>query len=80
MKEYDKMSLIREDRLHSALKAFSWRAVATLTTIGISYLVTHNIRLATSIGSIEVVSKLILYYIHERAWCAAGKWPKHISD
>lgn len=55
----------------SALKSLSWRIVATITTFTISFLVTHQLKYALSIGSIEVVVKLFIYYGHERIWAAA---------
>lgn len=55
----------------SLLKTISWRIVGTIDTITISYIITGEIRSALSIGSIEVVSKMILYYFHERIWTKA---------
>ena len=52
----------------SALKAISWRVIGTLDTMIISYFITGKITLALSIGSVEVVTKTILYYFHERLW------------
>lgn len=52
----------------SFIKALSWRIVGTIDTICISYLLTGKPTLALSIGSIEVVTKMVLYYLHERAW------------
>jgi uncharacterized membrane protein len=52
----------------SATKAVSWRIVGTIDTWIISYLVTGQWKLAFSIASIEVFSKVVLYYFHERAW------------
>lgn len=52
----------------SVLKAISWRVVGTIDTMVISYILTGNIKIAVGIGSIEVVSKMILYYLHERVW------------
>lgn len=52
----------------SLLKTVSWRIVGTIDTMCISYFLTGKLSLAFSIGGIEVVSKMILYYIHERAW------------
>ncbi|PKN14612.1 MAG: hypothetical protein CVU67_04740, partial [Deltaproteobacteria bacterium HGW-Deltaproteobacteria-24] len=49
-------------------KTISWRTLGTLDTIIISYFVTGNLVMAASIGSIEVITKMILYYFHERAW------------
>lgn len=57
-----------EDIKVSALKTLSWRVIGTLDTILISYLLTGKFDLALGIGGIEVFSKMILYYIHERAW------------
>jgi uncharacterized membrane protein len=54
--------------LRSLFKTVSWRIVGTLDTITISYVITGEIRSALSIGGIEVFSKLILYYFHERLW------------
>lgn len=52
----------------SATKAVSWRIVGTIDTWIISYLVTGEWELAFSIASIEVFSKVVLYYFHERVW------------
>ena len=54
--------------LKSILKSVSWRIVGTLDTMVISYFITGKITLAVSIGGIEVMSKTILYYFHERLW------------
>lgn len=52
----------------SLLKAISWRATGTVDTIVISFIVTGHIKLALSIGFIELFTKIGLYYIHERVW------------
>ena len=57
-----------ESHLRSILKGFSWRIVATSTTIIVSYIVLHDISVALEIGSIEFIAKIIVYYIHERIW------------
>lgn len=57
-----------ETHKRSLVKALSWRVFATLTTISISYVVTHKVGAALTIGSIEVVAKIFLYYAHERIW------------
>ena len=57
-----------EKPYRSVVKTVSWRAVGTLDTIIISYFITGNLAMAASIGSIELVTKMILYYFHERAW------------
>lgn len=57
-----------DSNLRSLMKTVSWRIVGTIDTMIISYLITGNTAMAMSIGSVEVVSKMILYYLHERAW------------
>lgn len=54
--------------IKSFMKSISWRIVGTLDTIVISYFITGRITLALSIGSVEVITKTILYYFHERLW------------
>lgn len=57
-----------DDNKVSLLKTVSWRIIGTIDTMIISYLLTGKLDVAVSIGGIEVVSKMILYYLHERAW------------
>ena len=54
--------------IRSFVKAVSWRATGTVDTIVISFIVTGRIKLALSIGGIEVFTKICLYYLHERVW------------
>ena len=54
-------------RIHAA-KTVTWRIVATITTVIISYLVTGSLAIGATIGGIEAVTKMVLYYAHERAW------------
>ena len=58
---------MHEKPYRSVVKTISWRTVGTLDTIIVSYFVTGNLVMAASIGSIEVITKMILYYFHERA-------------
>lgn len=54
--------------IKSLLKSISWRIVGTIDTMIISYFITGKVTLALSIGSVEVLTKTILYYFHERLW------------
>ncbi len=66
--EQASIEVIRESRLRSVLKALSWRVLATLTTIVIAYFVIGDVTAALQIGAVEVVAKMLIYYLHERAW------------
>jgi uncharacterized membrane protein len=54
--------------IKSLIKAISWRVVGTIDTMIISYFITGKIMMAVSIGGVEVFSKTLLYYFHERIW------------
>lgn len=55
-------------RRHSLAKTVSWRVTATIDTFIISYFVTGSFTWAGSIAGLEVLTKMGLYYLHERAW------------
>lgn len=57
-----------EKPLRSFLKSLSWRVIGTIDTILVTWLVTGTLSLALSIGAVELISKMILYYFHERVW------------
>jgi uncharacterized membrane protein len=52
----------------SLIKAISWRVTGTVDTMVVSYLITGHIGTAIKIGGLEVFTKIILYYCHERVW------------
>lgn len=64
-----------EKPIRSVVKSLSWRTIGTLDTILISWLVTGELTLAFSIGSVELVTKMVLYFFHERIWNSI-KWGK----
>ncbi len=57
-----------ESKRRSLVKAISWRVFATATTTIIVYLLFKRIDLAIAAGIIESISKIIIYFIHERIW------------
>ncbi|MEZ4779885.1 MAG: DUF2061 domain-containing protein [Flavobacteriaceae bacterium] len=50
------------------VKAITWRALGTLDTILLSWLITGNAMTGVKIGFSEVITKMVLYYFHERIW------------
>ena len=64
---------MREKNQRSVIKAFSWRLIATLTTMTLVFLFTGKIDLAFEIGAFEVSAKMMLYFCHERFWNSI-KW------
>ncbi len=56
------------NRTRSLVKTVSWRTIGTIDTILIATFVTGKPSAGVLIGSIEVFTKMILYYLHERGW------------
>ena len=52
----------------SAVKAIVWRCIGTADTFAISWFITKEPITAGAIASFEIVTKTILYYLHERGW------------
>lgn len=61
----------------SVLKTISWRVVGTLDTFLIAYVITGTYHQALSIGGIELVTKMVLYFFHERTWNRI-RWGKKV--
>ncbi|SDE42353.1 DUF2061 domain-containing protein [Cellulophaga baltica] len=57
-----------EKPLRSIIKSISWRIIGTIDTMIISWLVTGELKLALSIGVVELFTKMLLYFFHERIW------------
>ena len=55
-------------RARSLAKSLTWRATAGIDTFIIAYVVTGSATWAGSILGIEAVTKILIYYLHERAW------------
>jgi uncharacterized membrane protein len=49
-------------------KTLTWRITASLTTFVIAWTLTGDLLIGISIGSIEAIAKIFLYYFHERIW------------
>ena len=55
-------------KLRSLLKTISWRIVGTLDTMFLGWIITGSPLVGLKIGALELFTKMILYYFHERVW------------
>lgn len=62
----------REAHSRSLAKAISWRTLGSVDTFLLSWLFTSSMKAAGAIALSEVITKMVLYYLHERAWSAIG--------
>jgi len=57
-----------ESHLRTILKTVTWRIIATITAVIVTYYYTHDWRLSLVAGGVMAIFKTIFYYIHERVW------------
>jgi len=55
-------------------KTVSWRVIGTLDTMILSGIITGSWLTGLTIGAVEVITKMVLYFLHERAWYKYSKY------
>ena len=55
-------------------KTITWRIVGTIDTIILSWIITGDLEIGMAIGGVEVITKMVLYFLHERAWYKFSKF------
>ena len=60
-------------KLRSVIKTLTWRTIASLDTFLITWIVTGNPKAGITVSLIEVITKMGLYFFHERTWLRT-KW------
>lgn len=61
-------SSITDSNKRHILKTFTWRGVGTLDTILFGWIITGNPLTGLKIGGVETISKMLLYFGHEKLW------------
>tara|TARA_B100000683_G_scaffold277295_1_gene335025 strand:+ start:1426 stop:1647 length:222 start_codon:yes stop_codon:yes gene_type:complete len=61
-------------RKRHILKTITWRIIGTLDTMVLSWIITGNWKFGVAIGGVELITKMVLYYLHERAWYKFSKY------
>ena len=59
---------MRETHARSVVKTVIWRFIASLTTVVLVFIFTGDLTITVGIGIIDIIAKMIFYYLHERAW------------
>jgi len=59
---------VLDSRRRHIIKTITWRIIGTFDTIMLSWFITGSAQTGLQIGGVEVLTKMILYYFHERAW------------
>ena len=63
-----KDGVLLESRKRHIAKTVTWRFIGTLDTMTLAWIISGNPLAALQIGFAEVITKMVLYYLHERAW------------
>jgi uncharacterized membrane protein len=61
-----------ENRKKHIFKTISWRIIGTLDTLLLSWLITGQLKLGLLLSGFEIITKMALYYMHERVWFASN--------
>jgi uncharacterized membrane protein len=64
-------SITNSNKRH-IFKTFTWRGIGTLDTMLFSWFLTSNPLVSVNIGLLETISKMILYFFHEKLWYQSG--------
>lgn len=59
---------MNDSSTRSLAKAVSWRLTGTIDTFIISYLITGQALIASGIAFAEIMTKVFLFWVHERVW------------
>lgn len=59
---------MNDQPIRSLAKAISWRITGTIDTFLISWLITGQPLLASGIALTEIITKISLFWFHERVW------------
>lgn len=62
-----KEHLTESHRRHLA-KTVTWRIIGTIDTMILAWVISGNPMIGLKVGATELVTKMALYYLHERAW------------
>lgn len=65
-----------ETHARSLAKAVSWRTTGSVDTFLVTFVISGSTKLAGAVAVTEVVTKIVIYYLHERVW-ALVPWGKH---
>jgi len=71
--------MYHETRSRSIVKTVSWRVCATLITVTLVFAFTGKLDIAFAVGGVEVFTKLLFYFFHERAWNKLKYGKKHFK-
>ena len=66
------MNKVKINKRRHIAKTITWRIIGTLDTMVLGWLVSGDPVVGLKVGGLELITKMILYYFHERAWYSSN--------
>ena len=66
------MSKVNINKRRHLAKTITWRIIASTDTLIIAWFLTGSWKIGGGIAIIEIITKMILYYFHERIWYSSN--------
>ncbi len=66
--DLSRFTRLQSSRRRHLLKTVTWRIIGTLDTMVLAWLISSDPLVGLKVGAAEIITKMTLYYIHERAW------------
>ena len=66
------MNKVQINKRRHIAKTITWRIVASTDTLIIAWVITGSWKVGGGIAIIEIITKMILYYLHERVWYSSN--------
>ena len=60
--------ILQSSKARHLAKTITWRIIGTLDTMCVGWIITGSPMTGLKIGGFEILTKMTLYYLHERAW------------
>jgi uncharacterized membrane protein len=64
---------MKDTNIRSIVKTVTWRLTGSGATLLVSYLISNNWSMASTIAIAQLTLNTLLYYVHERLW-SRTKW------
>ncbi len=78
--DLSRFARLRSSRRRHLLKTVTWRIVGTIDTMILAWLISGDPMVGLKVGATEIITKMALYYFHERAWHRSKFGLKQQSD
>ena len=59
---------VKKTYQRSFFKTLTWRVIASLDTALLTWLFSGDVITGLKVGGMEILTKIVIYFLHERAW------------